>query len=148
MQSKITKIAKTFPHANQFKLSRTSNKEKKILAYLKHFLIAKQIERIVNNNQYFAEAICKAILSINFADNTNFLQLHDVAIKELGQPANLLKVASLINCPRETVRRKAEILLRKKFIQKKGQHQYFITKKWLQRSKEYLLLMHHSTKHS
>lgn len=83
---------------------------------------------------------------INLKGHRSFLTLNDVKILEQGKSATLLQVANIINCPRESVRRKSHILLQKKYIQKKGEHKYFVTKKWLDRSTRYLLLLQNSAK--
>lgn len=145
LNKKINKILKLFPYLSK-KPKTHGNKEDKIMQYLNHFLFAKYIERLANEGEAYAEAICKAILLINFKGHRSFLTLNDAKILEQGKPATLLQVSNIINCPRESVRRKSHFLLQKKYIQKKGEHKYFVTKKWLDRSRGYLLLLQDSAK--
>ncbi len=147
MQNKTYSILKQFPDLQKFSVTKMKKKEQRIFDYLQHFLLAKKIERVANEGESYAEAICKGMLVLNFPTPKPFLTYTDAQIRQFGKGTTLLKIASLINCPRETVRRKAVCLIEKKFIQKKGEHQFFITKKWLHRSMHYLLLMGYSGEH-
>ena len=120
------------------------NKSKKILLYLDHFLIAKRIEKELNGQESYSQAIGRAICYINFfklKGKVDMFQLSNQEIIKIALPATLSEVSPLINLPRESVRRKAKYLFKKKYIQFQGKHKVYITKKWLHDSKKYLCVL-------
>ena len=110
-----------------------------ILLYLKHVVFDRILTRINNEGVSYSEAICRATCLVNLSSMSHmtmkdYLTLSDQDILRKGKAATLLQIAKMMNVPRESIRRKSEYLFTKKYLQHKGKHQVFITKKWIHKS--------------
>lgn len=120
-----------------------------ILLYLKHVAHARVLEHKNNEGVSYSEAICQATCLVNLSSMPNitikdYLILSDQNIASNGKATTLLQIARIMNVPRESIRRKSEHLFSKKYLQHKGKHQVFITRKWIRKSFSSLEQVTHS----